>query len=161
MLGDQIKLTVALIESQIFNRVLCLQVKYVEQRISFSAIQPISVLLIVSKDIVYMIITLLYFVIPLYCHLNVVLLCCNCPRYFILSWFTKAEQHKLAAIISAEGDSEAATLLSKSFGSSGEGLIELRRIEAAEDIAYQLSKNRNITYIPDGQHTLLNLPAAQ
>lgn len=85
MLGDQIKLTVALIESQIFNRVLCLQVKYVEQRISFSAIQPISVLLIVSKDIVYMIITLLYFVIPLYCHLNVVLLCCNCPRYFILS----------------------------------------------------------------------------
>ncbi|VDP53851.1 unnamed protein product [Schistosoma curassoni] len=72
-----------------------------------------------------------------------------------------AEQHKLAAIISAEGDSEAATLLSKSFGSSGEGLIELRRIEAAEDIAYQLSKNRNITYIPDGQHTLLNLPAAQ
>ncbi|CAH8824505.1 unnamed protein product [Trichobilharzia szidati] len=73
----------------------------------------------------------------------------------------KAEQHKLAAIISAEGDSEAAILLAKSFGSSGEGLIELRRIEAAEDIAYQLSKNRNITYIPDGQNTLLNLPAMQ
>lgn len=72
----------------------------------------------------------------------------------------KAEQQKLAAIISAEGDSEASLLLAKAFGSSGEGLIELRRIEATEDIAYQLSRNRNVTYLPEGQHTLLNLPAA-
>ncbi|KAF8568090.1 hypothetical protein P879_07297 [Paragonimus westermani] len=72
----------------------------------------------------------------------------------------KAEQQKVAAVISAEGDSEAATLLAKAFGASGEGLIELRRIEAAEDIAYQLSRNRNITYLPEGQHTLLNLPTA-
>lgn len=73
----------------------------------------------------------------------------------------KAEQQKLAAVITAGGDSEAATLLAKAFGSSGEGLIELRRIEAAEDIAYQLSKNRNVTYLPEGQHTLLNLPSVQ
>nr|VZI45234.1 unnamed protein product [Spirometra erinaceieuropaei] len=72
----------------------------------------------------------------------------------------KAEQQKLAAVISAEGDSEAATLLAKAFGGSGDGLIELRRIETAEDIAYQLSKNRNVSYLPDGQHALLNLPMA-
>ncbi|CAG0889142.1 unnamed protein product [Darwinula stevensoni] len=70
----------------------------------------------------------------------------------------KAEQMKKAAVISAEGDSAAATLLAKSFGDAGEGLVELRRIEAAEDIAYQLSKSRNIIYLPQGQSTLLNLP---
>lgn len=70
----------------------------------------------------------------------------------------KAEQQKKAAIISAEGDAQAAVLLAKSFGNAGEGLVELRRIEAAEDIAYQLSKSRNVTYLPQGQNVLLNLP---
>ena len=64
----------------------------------------------------------------------------------------------MAAVLSAEGDSEAAKMLAKSFGSSGDGLIELRRIEAAEDIAYQLSKNRNVSYLPEGVNALLNLP---
>lgn len=70
----------------------------------------------------------------------------------------KAEQQKRAAVISAEGDTEAASLLAKSFGSVGEGLVELRRIEAAEDIAYQLSRARNVIYLPPGQQTLLSLP---
>ncbi|KAI8431657.1 hypothetical protein MSG28_016136 [Choristoneura fumiferana] len=70
----------------------------------------------------------------------------------------KAEQQKKAAVIAAEGDAQAAVLLAKSFGSAGEGLVELRRIEAAEDIAYQLSKSRNVTYLPHGQNVLLNLP---
>ncbi|CAB3258283.1 unnamed protein product [Arctia plantaginis] len=61
----------------------------------------------------------------------------------------KAEQKKKAAIISAEGDSQQAVLLAKAFGSAGEGLVELRRIEASEDIAYQLSKSQNVTYLPD------------
>lgn len=73
----------------------------------------------------------------------------------------KAEQQKNAAIISAEGDAAAATLLAKSFGDAGEGLVELRRIEAAEDIAYQLSRSRQVSYLPAGQSVLLNLPAAQ
>merc|ERR1712072_671001 len=47
----------------------------------------------------------------------------------------KAEQVKTASVISAEGDSEAAELLAKAFKSQGEGLVELRRIETAEDIA--------------------------
>lgn len=71
----------------------------------------------------------------------------------------KAEQNKKAAVISAEGDAQAAILLAKSFGEAGEGLVELRRIEAAEDIAYQLSKSRQVSYLPPGQNVLLNLPA--
>lgn len=70
----------------------------------------------------------------------------------------KAEQQKKAAIISAEGDSKAAELLAHAFGKAGEGLVELRKIEAAEDIAFQLSKSRNVVYLPQGQQTLLSLP---
>ena len=47
----------------------------------------------------------------------------------------KAEQIKEASIISAEGDTEAAELLAKAFQKVGEGLVEPRRIETAEDIA--------------------------
>lgn len=72
----------------------------------------------------------------------------------------KAEQQKLASIISAEGDAAAADLLAKSFGEAGDGLVELRRIEAAEDIAYQLSRSRGVAYLPSGQSTLLNLPSS-
>uniref|UniRef100_A0A1B6DST0 Prohibitin n=2 Tax=Clastoptera arizonana TaxID=38151 RepID=A0A1B6DST0_9HEMI len=71
----------------------------------------------------------------------------------------KAEQQKKAAVISAEGDATAAQLLAKSFGEAGEGLVELRRIEAAEDITYQLSRSRQVSYLPPGQNVLLNLPA--
>jgi len=70
----------------------------------------------------------------------------------------KAEQQKKASIISAEGDAQAAELLAKSFADSGDGLVELRRIEAAEDIAYQLSRSRQVAYLPGGQNTLINLP---
>lgn len=79
----------------------------------------------------------------------------------ILICSNQAEQQKNAAIISAEGDSAAATLLAKSFGDAGEGLVELRRIEAAEDIAYQLSRSRQVTYLAPGQNILLNLPQQQ
>ncbi|CAF4396263.1 unnamed protein product, partial [Rotaria sordida] len=36
-------------------------------------------------------------------------------------------------------------------------LIELRRIEATEDIANQLSKSRNGVYLPHGPQILLNI----
>jgi len=79
---------------------------------------------------------------------------------FKLQWcYLQAEQQKKAAVISAEGDAQAAVLLAKSFGEAGEGLVELRRIEAAEDIAYQLSRSRQVAYLPPGQNILLNLPA--
>lgn len=70
----------------------------------------------------------------------------------------KAEQHKKATVITAEGDAQAASLLAKAFGESGEALVELRRLEAAEDISYQMSKSRNVMYLPSNQGTLLQLP---
>ena len=70
----------------------------------------------------------------------------------------KAEQLKQAAIVSAQGDSQAASLLAKAFGDAGEALVELRRIEAAEEIAGNLAKSRNVIYLPGNQSTLLNLP---
>jgi len=70
----------------------------------------------------------------------------------------KAEQQKKAAIILAEGESSAAIMMSKAFGAAGEGLVELRKLEAAEDIAFQLSRARNVVYLPNGQQTLLSLP---
>merc|ERR1711990_603361 len=70
----------------------------------------------------------------------------------------KAEQIKTAAVINAEGDSEAADLLAVAFKASGEGLVELRRIEAAEEIAEHMSQSRNVVYLPHNQSTLLSLP---
>lgn len=71
----------------------------------------------------------------------------------------QAEQYKKAAIISSSGDSQAADLLSKAFSSAGDGLIELRRLEAAEEIANTLSRSRNVAYLPGGgQNLLLSIP---
>jgi prohibitin 1 len=36
-------------------------------------------------------------------------------------------------------------------------LVELRKIEAAEEIALEMAKARNIAYLPSGQQTLLNI----
>merc|ERR1712087_279964 len=71
----------------------------------------------------------------------------------------KAEQEKKAAIIKAEGESEAAKLVSQSLEQSP-ALVELRRIEAAKDIADTLSRSRNVTYLPSsGQNLLLSVGA--
>jgi len=70
----------------------------------------------------------------------------------------KAEQVKTASIISAEGDTEAADLLASAFAQAGEGLVELRRIETAEDVATNLASSRNVVYLPQDQQTLLALP---
>jgi len=70
----------------------------------------------------------------------------------------KAEQIKLASIISAEGETEAAGLLANAFKKAGNGLVELRRIETAEEVATQMSQSRNVVYLPHGQQTLLSLP---
>jgi len=66
----------------------------------------------------------------------------------------KAEQEKRAAVIRAEGESEAATLVSEALQTSP-ALVELRRIEAAKDIAETLSRSRNVTYLPQGGQNLL------
>lgn len=69
----------------------------------------------------------------------------------------KAEQEKKASIIRAEGESTAAKVVSEALEASP-ALVELRRIEAAKDIADTLSKSRNVTYLPSsGQNMMLKI----
>lgn len=70
----------------------------------------------------------------------------------------REEQIKLAKIVAAEGDSKGAELLAKALNEAGEGLLELRKIEAAEEIANGLAKSKNVSYLPKGQNILMNLP---
>ncbi|GJM85362.1 hypothetical protein PR202_ga01806 [Eleusine coracana subsp. coracana] len=74
----------------------------------------------------------------------------------------RAEQERRAAIVRAEGESEAARLISEATAAAGNGLIELRRIEAAKEIAGVMARSPNIAYIPAGDQgqMLLGLNAA-
>ncbi|KAL6769655.1 PHB2 [Auxenochlorella protothecoides x Auxenochlorella symbiontica] len=63
----------------------------------------------------------------------------------------KADQERKAAVVRAEGESEAARLISEATRAAGAGMIELRRIEAARDVAGTLAKSRNVTYLPGGE----------
>jgi len=66
----------------------------------------------------------------------------------------KTEQEKIAAITIAEGDSEAAKLISDSIDKAGTGFIDVRRIEAAREIAETLCNGQNVTYLPSGGNML-------
>lgn len=84
----------------------------------------------------------------------------------------RAEQERQASVIRAEGEGEAAAIISKALDRAGEGLVQLRRIEAARDIASTLvraplslfsraqSKSRAVSYLPSsGNGMLLNVNA--
>lgn len=81
----------------------------------------------------------------------------------------KAEQEKLASVIRAEGDAEAAEKISEAIRRNGTGLIEVRQIDAAKDVASLAARSRgNITYLPSnsssngggsGSGILLNVDA--
>ena len=73
----------------------------------------------------------------------------------------QAEHQKKAAIVAAEGDARGAEMIAQAFQDVGEGLIELRKLEAAEEIAETISVARNISYLPHGQNLLLNMPVNQ
>jgi len=62
----------------------------------------------------------------------------------------QAEQIKIANVIRAEGDAEAAKLVSDAMVECGEGLIEMRKLEASMDISGDLSRNPRVTYLPGG-----------
>jgi prohibitin 1 len=79
-------------------------------------------------------------------HLMLVMLLCVDPL-----------QERNAAIIRAEGESEAAKLISDATKLAGAGLVELRRIEAAKDIAETMSKSQNVVYLPSGGNMLLGI----
>ena len=71
----------------------------------------------------------------------------------------RSEQEKRARIIRAEGESEAATLISEAMKRHGDGYLEVRRIDASKDVAGMLAKSRSVTYLPGGggQNLLLGL----
>ncbi|KAK4417863.1 Prohibitin-3, mitochondrial [Sesamum alatum] len=60
----------------------------------------------------------------------------------------KSEQEQKAAIIRAEGESECAKLISDATAAAGMGLIQLRKIEAAQENATTLSRNADVMYVP-------------
>jgi len=80
-------------------------------------------------------------------------------RYVVL----ENEQKRRAAVVRAEGEAESAKLISDAIQKSGSGLLELRRIEAAVDVANQLAPMKNLTFVPGGNSMLMNMgmPAAR
>lgn len=62
----------------------------------------------------------------------------------------KADQERKASIIRAEGEADAARLISNAVQSAGNGLIEVRRIDTAKEVAALLARSPNITYLPNG-----------
>eukprot|EP01038_Epipyxis_sp_PR26KG_P008778 gene8778-11854_t len=73
----------------------------------------------------------------------------------------KSDQERKAAVIRAEGEAEAAELISKAMVTAGNGLIEVRRIDTAKDVAKILSSGKNVTFLPTtnggGSNMLLNV----
>jgi len=69
----------------------------------------------------------------------------------------KVQQEQKANILKAQGASEAAKLIEDAM-KDRHGYVELKRIEAAREIADSLSKSRNVTYLPSGGNFLMNLP---
>ncbi|KAI8669455.1 Prohibitin [Fusarium keratoplasticum] len=63
----------------------------------------------------------------------------------------KAEQERQANVIRAEGESESADAISKAIQKAGDGLIQIRKIEASREIAATLSSNPNVAYLPSGK----------
>jgi prohibitin 1 len=71
----------------------------------------------------------------------------------------KAEQERQATVIRSEGEAQAAELISVALQQHGTGLIEVRRIDAAKEIAETLGKSGNVMYLPGSQQMLLNMGA--
>ncbi|CAD7701255.1 unnamed protein product [Ostreobium quekettii] len=69
----------------------------------------------------------------------------------------KADQERKAAVTRAEGESEAARLITEATAKAGPGMIELRRIEAAKEIAATMAKSRNVVYLPQTGNMLLGI----
>lgn len=72
----------------------------------------------------------------------------------------KADQERKAAIIRAEGEAEAAELISSAMSSAGTGLVDVRRIDTAKEVAATLARSGNVVYLPsssDGSNLLLNV----
>ncbi|CAK7271568.1 Prohibitin-1, subunit of the prohibitin complex (Phb1p-Phb2p) [Sporothrix epigloea] len=63
----------------------------------------------------------------------------------------RAEQERQANVIRAEGEAESADTIGRAIAKSGDGLIQIRKIEASREIAQTLATNPNVAYIPGGK----------
>jgi len=70
----------------------------------------------------------------------------------------KAKQEKLAEVIIAEGETEAGRLIAEAY-KDGNEFLQLRRIEAAREIARYLARSRNVVYLPSNGNVLMSLPS--
>jgi prohibitin 1 len=61
----------------------------------------------------------------------------------------KAEQERQAVVTRAEGEAEAALIITKAMEKTGNAIVEVRRIDAAKEIAGKLANSRNIVYLPN------------
>jgi prohibitin 1 len=71
-----------------------------------------------------------------------------------------AEEEKLARVIKSEGDATAAKMVGDALIQCGDGLLQMRKIETAVEIAETLARKRDVTYLPSqsgGGSMLLNL----
>lgn len=69
----------------------------------------------------------------------------------------KAKQEKQAEVIIAEGETEAGRLIADSYR-EGKEFLQLRRIEAARDIARYLARSSGVHYVPSSGNLLMQLP---
>ena len=68
------------------------------------------------------------------------------------------EEYKLAQIIRSEAEAEAATLINKAVKAYGSTQIQIKKLQAARNIADVLGRNPNISFVPTGNTgNLLNL----
>lgn len=65
-------------------------------------------------------------------------------------WVVKrAEQERQAVVTRAEGEAEAAKIITKAMEKTGNAIVEVRRIDAAKEIAGKLAQSRNVVYLPN------------
>lgn len=65
-------------------------------------------------------------------------------------WVVKrAEQERIAVVTRAEGEAEAALIITQAMEKTGNAIIEVRRIDAAKEIASKLSNSKNVVYLPN------------
>lgn len=64
-------------------------------------------------------------------------------------WVVKrAEQERQAVVTRAEGEAEAALIITQAMEKTGNAIVEVRRIDAAKEIAAKLANSRNVVYLP-------------
>ncbi len=67
------------------------------------------------------------------------------------------EQEKEANILRAEGDAEAARLVAEAMAKYGQGLVAIRKIEAASEIMHTLQNSPNVTFLSNNNVNMVNL----